>query len=433
MKLRTKLLIYLIILHLIFAGLAVAIFLSHRNWLIALEAGFLISLFIGINLINKGFGSLDLIRSGVQFIEEKDFTARFIEIGSLEMDQLIRVYNKMAENLKNERTRLQEQNYLLEKLLEASPSGVLMLDFDGKICSVNSSAEKILHIPAKDLLNKKLAEIDATFLQTLNELLVYQSKIIPLQGGRRIKCQRSEFIDRGFPRQFFLLEELTEELRRSEKAAYEKLIRMMSHEVNNSIGATNSLLQSCLNYKDQLSPEDCEDYENALNVIIGRTAQLNSFMNSFADVIRLPQPKRSPSDIVTMLSNLATLFQAECQKRNIEWQWQIADTIELVAIDKIQMEQVFVNIIKNAIEAIGKNGVIKIKIDRDGSKQYLAIIDNGEGIPAEIQEKLFTPFFSTKENGQGIGLTLVQDILMKHNFDFKLESQTGLTSFIIYF
>ena len=105
-----------------------------------------------------------------------------------------------------------------------------------------------------------------------------------------MRVQRGTFLDRGFARSFLLLEELTEELRQSEKAAYEKLIRMMSHEVNNSVGASSSLLQSSLSYSAQLSGDDRADFERALQIAIDRMGQLNVFMRSFADVVRLPPP-----------------------------------------------------------------------------------------------------------------------------------------------
>ncbi len=434
MTLRTKFILYILLLHSIFTALALGIFFFYPIWLFVLEGFFLISLFVGIKLINSFFGTLDLIRSGAQFIEEKDFTSHFQLVGHTEMDQLISVYNKMVDNLKDERVKLQEQNFFLDKILAASPSGVLICDFDNKISSANLSAEKILQTRASELLGKALEALHPPFSQALSGLETYQSNVISLQGGRRVKCRRSEFMDRGFPRYFFLLEELTEELRYSEKNAYEKLIRMMSHEINNSVAATNSLLNSCLNYKNQLLDEDKEDYENALSVIISRNSQLNVFMNSFAEVIRLPEPKVSLTDVKQMLESLETLMRSECQKHSIDWHWELLQTIELVEMDKIQMEQVFVNILKNAVEAIGSNGTITIKLGKQIDRSYVAILDTGKGISPKIQSRLFTPFFSTKENGQGIGLMLVQEILNKHSFEFSLESQVGKpTEFIIFF
>lgn len=415
-------------------GLSLGIFFFYPIWLFPLETLFLISLFCGLKLIKSFFGTLDLVSSGIEFIEEQDFTAHFHQVGQAELDQLISVYNKMVDNLKDERIRLQEQNFFLEKILAVSPSGVLICDFDNKINTVNPKAEKILQISQKELLGKTLLELPLPFSQALLELETYQSIVISLQGGKRIKCQCSEFIDRGFSRHFFLLEELTEELRTSEKNAYEKLIRMMSHEINNSVAATNSLLNSCLNYKDQLEREDQEDYENALSVIILRNSQLNMFMNGFAEVIRLPNPKTSLTNVQQMLENLEILMRSECQKRAITWQWEILDKIPQIEMDKIQMEQVFVNILKNAVEAIGSNGTITIRLGQKAEKNYVSILNTGKPIAPEILAKLFTPFFSTKENGQGIGLMLVQEILTKHSFEFSLESHTDKpTEFTIFF
>lgn len=434
MTLHNKFILYLLILHSVFTALALGVFFFYPIWLFFLEGFFLVSLFCGIKLVKSLFGTLEILRSGVQFIEEKDFTSHFQTVGQVEMDQLISVYNKMVDNLKDERVHLQEQNFFLDKILTASPSGVLICDFDNKITGANPSAEKILQIQVKELLGKDLIYLPKPFSKALSELDLYGSNVISLQGGRRVKCYHSEFIDRGFSRHFFLLEELTEELRYSEKNAYEKLIRMMSHEVNNSVAATNSLLSSCLNYKNQLIEEDQEDYENALNVIILRNSQLNIFMNSFAEVIRLPKPKVSPTDVKQMLESLEILMRLECQKRFINWQWEILEPVGLIDMDKIQMQQVFVNILKNAIEAVGSKGRVTIKLGKEKGKSYIAILDTGKGITSETQAKLFTPFFSTKENGQGIGLMLVQEILTKHGFEFSLESQIGKeTKFTILF
>ncbi len=434
MTLRTKFILYLLILHTVFVGLSLAVFFFYPVWLFFLEGLFLFTLLYGLRLINSFFGSLNLIKTGTKFIAEQDFTSRFPEVGQEEIDQLINVYNKMIDQLKNERIQLQEQNFFLDKILDASPSGVLIFDFDGKISSANPSSEKILQSLKQDLIGKTLEELNKPFCQVLPEIETYQARVISLAAGRRIKCQRLEFFDRGFARYFFLLQELTEELQQSEKAAYEKLIRMMSHEVNNSIAATNSLLHSCLNYKQQLDLDDQEDFETALTVIISRTAQLNTFMNSLAEVVRLPNPKLSPTNVKELLETLEILLRSECQKRSIVWHWQIIKTPRLVEMDKIQMQQVFVNILKNAVEAIENNGSITIKLDENDQGSFVTIIDTGKGISSEVQAKLFTPFFSTKDNGQGIGLMLVKEILSNHHFSFSLESDIGgPTQFTIFF
>jgi nitrogen fixation/metabolism regulation signal transduction histidine kinase len=438
MSLRLKFILYLIITHLLFALTAVYLLWQRSLWLLAFEAAFVISLAVGVRLVRDLFGTLELINTGAQFISDGDFTARFVEVGQPEMDQLVRIYNRMIDDLREERTRQQEQNYFLERILTASPSGIVTLDFDERIVFVNPSAERMLALllqtGGEELIGKRLSELRASFTTELDRLRTGEARVIHLLGRRRVKCRKSQFLDRGFPRHFILMEELTEELRQSEKSAYEKLIRLMSHEVNNTVGASNSLLHSCLHYSAQISDEDRRDFEMALGVVIARTDQLNAFMRSFAEVARLPAPKLQPCDARQLLENIAWLLKSECARRQIEWRWEASESPGEILMDRVQMEQALVNICKNALEAIGCDGRITVRFGSKADRRFVTIEDTGCGLTAEAREHLFTPFFSTKENGNGIGLTMVQEILEGHQFDFSLESEPGQpTRFTIWF
>lgn len=423
-SLRARFIIYLIFIHLLFACLAVYLLLGRRIWLLAVEAIFLLSLSIGVNLIRRLFGTIDLLNTGAQFIEESDFTSRFRETGQAEMDRLVGVYNRMIDHLRQERTRMQEQNYFLEKVLDASPSGVMTFDFDGRAAMANPIAGKLLGRSPSEILGKTLAEMDAPLAAALREIPIDDSQVIPFGGRRRVKCRRSHFLDRGFSREFILFEELTEELRLAEKTAYEKVIRLMSHEVNNSVGSANSLLHSSLHYAPQLRDEDRRDFETAIRIAIDRTDHLNAFMRNFADVFRLPPPRMEATDVPQLLEELAALFRQEMEKRRIEVKWDLHRALR-ISMDRHQMEQALVNILKNAVEAIDQNGVITFRIGTDGGRDFLIIEDTGRGVSAAARDYLFTPFFSDKENGQGIGLTLVQEILDQHGFEYSLESLAG--------
>jgi two-component system nitrogen regulation sensor histidine kinase NtrY len=291
----------------------------------------------------------------------------------------------------------------------------------------------MLQYAEADLKGKRLDELNSAFAQALDDLKAGESRIVPLLGRRRVKCQRSQFLDRGFTRDFILMEELTEELRQAEKTAYEKVIRMMSHEVNNSVGSANSLLHSCLHYSDRLVGEDRQDFETALQVVLERTDRLNVFMRNFADVFRLPPPALQACDLRKLLEDIALLFKTELTRRGIALRWDAQTTLRPAQLDRSQMELVLVNILKNGIEAIGKDGVITIRIGNQPGRSFVTIEDTGCGISSAARPHLFTPFFSTKENGQGIGLTLVQEILDAHGLEFSLESRPGhATQFTIY-
>ncbi len=430
MTLRWKLFLYLLVVHLALAAGAIYFLRQDHRWFLAVEAGLVVSVACGVWLVRAIFGPLDLIRAGVQFIQESDFTSRFREIGQKEMDELTGVYNKMIDHLREERIRVREQHHFLDQVIRNSPAGIIICDFEGRIASTNAGAERIVRLGGPDLIGRRLTEIDTPFLKALAEVNTYESRVIPVEGVRRVKCHKSQFLDRGFPRAFYMIEELTEELRRSERGAYEKLIRMMSHEINNSIGASGSLLESCLIYRDQLRPEDRADYENALNVARARGQHLNAFVKSYAELVRLPAPELRPADVKELLEDVAFLMSAEARRRAIAWCWDVEGPLEPVAMDKNQMEQVFVNVLRNATEAIGKHGTLTLRL----RPHSVEIEDTGHGISPEVREHLFTPFFSTKANGRGIGLTLIQEILTRHKFHFSLDGAPGEGSrFTIWF
>jgi len=423
-SLRAKVIVYLVIIHLIWAALALFVFWHDRIWLLVVELFFAVSIVFGVLLIRAFFVPLQLIQTGAELISERDFTCTFVETGQAEMDQLIRVYNRMIEALREERLKLTEQHYLLRELIDASPAGIIILDFDGRVTDLNPSAERLVTQTAEQAIGKPLSAL-ASLGSVLEVLRVGESRVLTIHGNRRIRCQKSQFFDHGFPRRFVLLEELTEELRLSEKRAYEKLIRMMSHEVNNSVGAISSLLESCQNYSSQIGADDREDFMDALTVARERAERLNAFMRRFADVVRLPLPERRPCDILALLEDLASLMTPELDKRSICVKWDVSVRPELLPMDKNQMEQVFLNVLKNAAEAIGEKGTITIRVQGPATGPVVAIEDTGPGITPDVHQNLFTPFFTTKAEGQGIGLTLVQEILTQHGFRFSLESATG--------
>jgi two-component system, NtrC family, nitrogen regulation sensor histidine kinase NtrY len=142
-------------------------------------------------------------------------------------------------------------------------------------------------------------------------------------------------------------------------------------------------------------------------------------MANLAEVVRIPLPSRQPYDLHELVRSAEILHSSDCQKRNIRWNNELAPGPLMVEIDVHQMGQAIMNIVKNAIEAIDHDGIITVRTTTD--PRALCIIDDGEGFRAEDLPNLFTPFFSTKQNGQGVGLTLVREVLSNHGFGFRLE------------
>ena len=425
MSLRSKVILYLVVIHLVWAAMAVLVFYQNRVWLLVVELFFAVSVLFGVLLVRAFFVPLQLIQTGAELMNERDFTCAFVETGQAEMDELIRVYNRMIEALREERLKLTEKHYFLQELINASPAGIIVLDYDGNITDLNPSAARLMMCAGPEAAGKRLSELGDSVGGVLEALAIGESRVLSFHGNRRVRCQKSVFFDRGFPRHFILLEELTEELRLSEKRAYEKLIRMMSHEVNNSVGAISSLLESGANYAGQIESADREDFTTALAVARQRAQDLNGFMRRFADVVRLPLPDRRPCDVISLLEDLASLIQPELAKRKIRLSWEIPHRPVLISMDKNQMEQVFLNVLKNAVEAIGQQGTITVRVGGEPNATVLSIEDSGTGLSSEVHQNLFTPFFTTKAEGQGIGLTLIQEILTQHDFQFVLENVDG--------
>ena len=432
MKLRTKFILFVVILHLVTLVLTYFIFKQNKVLFIASEVLIILSLLIAVNLYKQLIQPLQLLMQGAEAIRDRDFNVKFVSTGKYEMDELIKVYNQMIDELRTERTKQEQQHLFLEKLIYTSPTGILILDYDNHIQEINPKALKLLDMEAQEVLRKSLAETVHPVLQEIRTLKSGESKTITFNGVNTYKLQKSHFIDRGFARHFVMIEELTAEILAAEKKAYGKVIRMMAHEVNNTIGPVNSILQSTLTSKTIWNDATTDSLKEAIQVAYDRNNNLNIFMRNFADVVRLPDPVKKNIDLHHIIRSVATLMEQKAGEKQIEFVYQLPDKPFSIYADQQQIEQVLINIVKNAIEAIEEKGTISFN-SNPASKQ-LSVTDTGKGIADHTADHLFSPFFSTKKDGQGIGLTLVKEILVNHGCEFSLQTTgPGETSFTIRF
>lgn len=427
MRLRTKYILFVGIIHLVTLALAFIIFEDNKVLFIASEALVLASIVVAWRLYRQLLSPLKTLMQGVDAIRDRDFNVKFLATGKYEMDQLINVYNAMIDELRNERTRQEQQHFFLEKLINTSPTGIIILDYDECIHQLNPKALQQLGLEEKALLGKPVHAIFHPVLQEISRLSSGESRTLTVNGIETYKLQKSHFIDRGFARYFIMLEELTVEILAAEKKAYGKVIRMMAHEVNNTVGPVNSILQSTLH-----AHENSPAISNALQVAIDRNQNLNLFMRNFADIVRLPEPQKKPTDLHQLLRNTSKLMELKAGEKRIDFQFDLSPTPIDIFADTLQLEQALINIIKNAMEAILGQGTITF-VTRALPRE-LIIRDNGKGITPNIADQLFSPFFSTKKDGQGIGLTLTREILLNHGYDFSLRTlEPGVTEFSIRF
>jgi two-component system nitrogen regulation sensor histidine kinase NtrY len=435
--LKTRLYLYLIVVHALIGGVLIWQREALGWWLFGFEIVLVASLVFGLNAIRVALKPHEIAQSLADVIESGEYGVRYPPVHVREVDRVIGAYNRMLENLQHEWLRLGEQRGFLEQFLSVTPIGILIFDFDGRISHVNPRARALLGITDREPsagppTGGMLADLDSALAKTLASLGVDETRMVTDSTGRRLRCQRGQFTDRGFDRAYLLIEELTSELNRSERETYEKLIRMMAHEVTNTVAATNSLLESCRNYSVELdSDEHRHDFENALDVLITRNRNLNEFTKGFSDLVKLPEPQRHDVDVGALLDAMRTMFSAELAGRGIELTVLADDGLPLVSMDRNQMDQVVINVIRNAAEAIDRNGQIEIRAQNGAGRVEISVTDSGTGLDDAIRDRLFTPFFTTKRQGQGLGLTLVKEILTQHEFGFSLEPAAGGTRFRI--
>lgn len=372
---------------------------------------------------------LNTIGSGMELLREQDFSSRLSRVGQYEADRIVNIFNRMMEQLKNERLRLREQNHFLDLMIKASPMGVIITSLDDELSELNPMALKMLGVRFEDVQGKKMKDVDSPLAGELASLPRGETVTVRLNDSNIYRCTHSSFIDRGFQHPFFLIESLTDEVMKAEKKAYEKVIRMIAHEVNNTTAGITSTLDTV---EQALTTEEgMEDICDVMRVCIERCFSMSRFITRFADVVKIPEPTLTLVDLNDLAFTCKRFMEGMCTDRNIKLRLEIDETLKEVKMDASLFEQVLVNIIKNAAESIEKDGEI---IVRTLSPAIVEVVDNGKGISKEVEAKLFSPFFSTKPNGQGIGLIFIREVLMRHGCTFSLRTYAdGLTRFRILF
>jgi len=420
MSLRFSYFLLIGLLHILLGVASYWILIDINKWyFIVSEFILLITLGLSFGLYMKLIKPIELMKSGTNALVNKDFSVKYVETGSIEVDQLIKVYNNMIDTLREEQTKTAEQSYFLEKLIKASPIGIIILDFNDHISDINPSAQKILEISYKGKMSRLTAYSHPLIAQIL-DIDFGQSKLLTYNGFEKYRCQVDRVIHNGFPRKFILLADLTSEILESEKKAYGKVIRMMAHEVNNSMGAINSILGTAVEYGFDHEEAD-QEIKDSLEIAIGRNKSLAKFIDNFADIIRLPKPQLSKCELNMLLLNATKPWEVVANDKQINISYELNEQNIHINIDNAQIERVISNALKNAIESIGTEGHIIVKSNSNPIE--FSISDDGPGLTDSAAEKLFTPFYSTKSNGQGIGLMLCREIIENHGGKLTLESE----------
>lgn len=371
---------------------------------------------------------IDALTSGMELLRDQDMSTTLSTTGQKETDEIVKTFNALITRLRNEHLRLDEQNTFLNLLIDASPMGVILCDLSGNVRSMNPAAKQML-TPALSEALKSLPLGEDTTFRLSNSQIYHLSHL--------------SFLDRGYQHPFFLIESLTSEVMKAEKAAYEKVIRMIAHEVNNNVAGIVSTL-------DLIQTEVPDGTaQEALEASRERTRKMAEFVTRFANVVKVPEPQLTLCDLSEEVEACHSFLEGLCQTHHIHLTFNLTDEAIPVHLDTTLFQQALVNIVKNAIESIipvpsKRKGFISIKVAKHSTSLprregqgggSLIITDNGKGISPEVAQHIFTPFYSTKPQGQGLGLLLIRDILTKHGCTFTLltSPDDGLTRFTIMF
>jgi nitrogen fixation/metabolism regulation signal transduction histidine kinase len=388
-------------------ALAVTIAYGLQWWWVTVSAIFLLTTFVlAYNAVAK---PLRTVQNGIYLLREQDFSSRLREVGQVDADKVVHLFNDIMGTMKAERLKNHEQNDFLQKVIQASPMGIAICDFDAHITNTNPAFDAMY----SDELNS-----------VLDSLADGESQVFRTGHSQILRCTRSYFMECGFKRPFFQVERLTDEILKAETAIFNKIVRTMGHEVNNTLGSVTSVLQTLKDMHiddDFIATTICSSIESC--------DRLGQFVKGYADVVKLPEAKLVLIDLNTVVTESLPGLQ-HLAPANITVDAELYGQPIYANIDTILFERVLVNIIKNAVDSIGtSNGKIVITT----APHTLCVTDNGPGISAENASKLFTPFFSTKNQDRGLGLMLIADILRKHGADYSLRTANSLTSFNIIF
>jgi len=408
------------------------------NWYFIIAEGFIVLvLILLVQLYIRTIKPLNTIGSGMDLLKEQDFSSRLGHVGQKDADKIVEIFNKMMKQLKDERVQLREQNHFLDLLVNSSPMGLIILDINEKVTTLNPATCEIMGFSECELsylIGKKIEDINSHLTKELSKLKRGESNTIRMNDGNIYKCTHASFINRGFNHTFYLIEKMTDELLKAEKKAYEQVIRMISHEVNNSMAGVSSSIDMINNSLSDIPEikEDTKEMTELLSIASDRCINLSKFITRFAEVVKIPQPQLSSVSLNAFIKDRMLFIESLASSKHIHFALKLTDIEPKVMIDIILMEQVVLNIIKNAIESVDDGGTITIESSTRPTS--LTIVDNGKGISEEVAIKLFSPFFSTKPNGQGIGLLLIREILQKHGYKFSLATgEDGLTRFTVFF
>lgn len=341
---------------------------------------------------------------------------------------MLKQFEQVKTQMQTARFNAEQQAQFLQALLIHVDLAVLVCDDNGKVIESNPAVSKLL---GKSF--QHLHELGAVGELILNAEHNIRSTTYWQNGEQHdtLSIQLSIAEIQGKVRRVVSLQSIHDQLQLKEQQAYKRLTKVLTHEIANSITPLSSLADTCSHLLPQElcfdELEDKQDLQLALSTLASRTAHLGDFIARFRQVSSLPKPNLAPANLADMLSRIVALHRQPARDQQTHIELSIKNQ-QLVMLDSSQIEQVLVNLIKNALEVLKSSqkyntenaaqARVEISLAQNASQQlYVEISDNGPGISEHVVDMIFVPFFTTKQQGSGIGLSLSRQIMLNHGGD----------------
>jgi signal transduction histidine kinase len=383
----------------------------------------------------------DEVSQFVEAVHYRDFSRYFDEKhASADIQPLRKGFNEINSTFKVISKEKETQYQYLQKILELVDTGILSYELEtGEVLWMNDSLKKMLELPYLKTI-QSLERRDRILFGEVYALPPGQSRITAVHLERSsFKVLLSATAFQTDEKKFKLIafQNVNEALDETESKAWQKLLSVMTHEIMNSVAPISSLAETLKNRLSSTDSHSIEDLELGIETIQRRSEGLLKFAETYRNLNKITKLHLKRVYIRELFANLHQLMQPTFEQKGIELEIILKDTGLVLEADPSLIEQVLINLIVNAIEAVKDKEDRRIVLSAEqllNKKIILRVADNGVGISEEVLDKIFIPFFSTRKNGSGIGLSLCKQIVMLHRGTIQVQSKEGQgTVFLLQF